>query len=145
METYDGNDEAKKFYMNINDYHEKSYVILKLIVDYFNKTKRNYSKEFVAMRFEHFELKESNITLTEIQKERVEVWLKSSDRDDLFNSIFKIELLDKVFLFKMFEFSEGDVIFAGYALEDSVSVRSFLASFNEMKIQEKYERILSII
>lgn len=131
--------------MNINDYHEKTYFILKLIVDYFNKTKRNYSKEFTSIRFENFKLIESNIELNEIQKENLEVWLRTSDKENIYSSVFKVELLDKVFLFKMFEFDKGNVILAGYSLNDSVSVRSFLASFNETKIQEKCEKILGII
>ena len=131
--------------MNINQYHEKTHGILKLIVDYFNKTKRSYSKEFAAIRIEGYKVLENTCSLSMNAIEKLEVWAKDDIHEDLFDSIYKLDLDDKVFLFKIFKFSEQDYIFAGYILDDSVSVRSFLASFNEMKIQSKYEKILNIL
>lgn len=143
--------KSSNFYENINFYYEKSYSILALMVDYFNKTNRSYNKEFMTIHFKGYKFIESTIKLQEKHIEKILVWIKNPNRDndEIYNSIFKMEIdidnINKIFLFKVFDFDNGDIVLAGYAIDDSVSTRSFLASLNEMKMKQKYEKILNII
>jgi len=143
--------KSSNFYENINFYYEKSYAILALMVDYFKKTNRSYNKEFMTIHFKRYKFIESTIKLQEKHIEKILVWIKNPNRndDEIYNSIFKMEIdidnINKIFLFKVFDFDNGDIVLAGYAIDDSVSTRSFLASLNEMKMKQKYEKILNII
>lgn len=139
-------DMSKQFYNDLNEYHKKTYPILKLIMDYFNNVNRDYYKEYVSFRMENFKVTESTLEWKETIVDRIEVWYSTDDKknDEINDSIFKLEFDDKIYFFKVFDYSGGNAVLSGYCLEDSVSVRSFLSSLNEEKIKERYERILSL-
>jgi len=138
-------EKSKEFYKVIENYHDKTESISQLINDYFNDINRAHSKKFFVIRIEDFEIVESNIKVSVDTAEDITEWYKVfEEKEEISKAIFKVDSSDKVFLFKVFEFHEGEAVISGYVLEDSVRVRTFLASLSEIRIQEKYERIFNI-
>ena len=144
MESFDGEEMAMKFYDNIEIYHNKVDKILKLIRDYFDHRGIACKKEFMAIRIIDNSIEVSTHELSTDIKERVLYWIRN-DKEELDESIYTIEFLDKIFFCKIFDFENNNIVLAGYILEETALVRTFISKFNEKKIQEKYEKILSII
>jgi len=144
-------EEADKFYDNVDLYHKKVDKIQKLIRDYFDHTGVPYEKEYAAIKIIKNEVSKSTHELNKDIIERVEYWLRNDfKKEEIENNIYSIEFKDSIFFFKVFDFNEDELgrynlVLAGYLLRDSALVRTFLAKLTEDKIREKYERILSII
>ena len=136
--------QAVKFYENIDVYHNKVDKILQLIQDYFDHRKMRCHKEFMAIRIVDGKINDSTHELTEDIKERVGYWLRH-DKFEIDDSIYTIEFFDKVFFCKIFDFDNNNVVLAGYVLEETALVRTFMSKFSEKRILEKYEKILAII
>jgi len=136
--------EAVKFYDNIGMYHNRADKVLQLIRDYFDHRKVKCNKEFMAIKIIDCKIKESTHELTSDIMERVGYWIRH-EKEELDESIYSIEFFDKIFFCKLFEFDDKNVVLAGYVLDETALVRTFISKFSEKKIQEKYEKILSII
>lgn len=136
--------QAIKFYENIDVYHNKVDKIMQLIRDYFDHRKMKCNKEFMAIRIINEKITDSTHELTEDIKERVGYWLRH-DKIELDESIYTIEFFDKIFFCKIFDFENDNVVLAGYVLEETALVRTFMSRFSEKRILEKYEKILTII
>ncbi len=137
--------QAVKFYENIDTYHNRVDGILRLIRDYFDHRKTKCTKEFMAIRIVEGKISDSTHELTDDVKERVGYWLRKDEKVELEESIYSIEFFDKIFFCKTFEFDNDNTVLAGYVLEETALVRTFISKFSEKHIQEKYEKILAII
>ncbi len=138
---------TEKFYNDIVLYHDKVDKILKLIRDYFDKRKVKCEKSFIAIEIIKGTVRHSTFELSDDDVERIEVWFRSdkSEKKEINNSIYILEIENKIFFCKIFQFKEKNSVLAGYILEDKALVRTFISKFSEQKIKEKYERILSIM
>lgn len=136
--------EAVTFYESIETYYRRVDSILTLIRDYFDHRKTLYTKEYMAVKITQGDIIESTQPLNDDIKERIAYWLRHP-KTELDDSIYTIEFFDKIFFCKIFEFGKENVVLAGYVLEETALVRTFISKFSEQKIQEKYERILAII
>ena len=139
------NMNSEQFYESIVKYHIKTDAIQRLVSDYFKAVGRKYQKRFVAVKIKDFFVEKSTEELSETIQESINIWFRKEDKDEIFESIYKIEVPDEVYLFKFFDFGEGEAILAGYVLLETVSVRAFLASLGVRQIEQKYEKILSIL
>lgn len=140
--------KAEIFYENIESYHKKVRDIIVLIVNFY----KNYNidtdgKAYRAMRFKDGKIVETNFTnLNNKTKEKIEKWLSSGHKIELIDSIYKLDIEDKVFLFKIFNFEEkGEEIFAGYILEESYELRSHIFNFRTNEIQNRVNRVLAVL
>lgn len=135
------------FYENLEEYHNKIEILEQLIVDYFSSINNVYVKTYSAVRIENWKITRSTKNINKEMENFIEKWYKKEEHDEVYNSIFKLEHNDIIFLFKLFEKenNKGNCVLAGYALKDGVNVRSFLSSVSEKVMLEKYEKILSII
>jgi len=136
--------EATKFYENIELYHGRVDKISRLIKDYFDHRKSSYNKEYMAMKIIDNKIVESTEDLTNDIKDRIGYWLRN-EKYSLEESIYTIEFKNRIFFCKIFDFGEDNIILAGYVLDDTALVRTFISKFSEQRIKEKYEQILAII
>jgi len=135
---------VQAFYNSIETYHQRVDKILILIQDYFDEHKsKRHNREFMAIEIIYGEVIESTHDLNTELKEKVVSWLRN-EKTELEESIYTIELDHKIFLCKIFEFNEGGTVLAGYVLNETAFVRTFISKFSEKRIMEKYEKILSI-
>jgi len=138
-------EKSREFYKVIEDYHDRTESISQLINDYFNDINRAHSKKFFVIRMENFKVAESNIDISvEIAKDVSEWYKLFEEKEEISKAIFEVDSHDKVFLFKVFEFHEGEAVMSGYFLEDSAKVRTFLVSLSETRMKEKYEKIFNV-
>jgi len=98
----------------------------------------------MAIKIIDSQIQESTYELTPDIEERIGYWMRH-EKIELEDSIYTIEFFDNVFFCKLFEFSQGNAVLAGYVLEETASVRTFMSKFSEKRIKEKYEKILAII
>jgi len=133
------------FFNSINDYHERVQSILTLMTDYFTKNNKTYEKNFLAIRLKEHVVLESNIPIEDLLRSKTEEWSKKEDKIIIYDTIYRVDLPETIFLFKIFPFQESEYVLAGYNLKENFSVYSFLASLSEKKIVEKYEKILNLI
>jgi hypothetical protein len=140
--------KAASFYENIELYHNRVDKILKLISDYFDHRKSRCIKKYMAVRVTDGKITESTYELSQDVKDRIKYWLRN-EKQEIDDSIYTIEFFDNIFFCKIFDFTENsagnNVVLAGYVLEETALVRTFISKFSEKKIREKYERILAII
>jgi len=136
--------QADNFYTNVEQYHVKVDKIHKLITDYFDHRKAQYSKKFMAIEIIEGRIKKITDELSNDSLEKIEFWLRYDDKSEIEDSIYSLELEDQIFFCKIFDFENENVILAGYVLNESTLVRTFISKFSEQKIQEKYEKILAI-
>jgi len=138
--------KAKEFYKNIEAYHSRVRDIIVLIVNFY----KNYNVDIDgnrAMRFKEGKIVETNFeNLNEIAKEKIEKWSISNNKIELTNSIYKLDIDNKIFLFKIFRFSEKDEeIFAGYILNESYELRSHIFNFRANEIQNRVDKVLAVL
>ena len=138
-------EKTEDFYNNLQVFHNKVNKILGLIIDYFENRGKPYEPVYVALRLKDNKIVDSNVTLTKTEKIKIENWMLSDEKKELDKNIYKIELKNKIMFCKMFKFDNNNLVLAGYSLKETISVRTFMNSFTEKKIREKYERILNII
>jgi len=137
-------EQAANFYDNLELYHKNVDKILELIQDYFDHRKTRFNAKYMAVKVCEGKVLESTEELGEEAKNRIGYWSRN-EKTELKDSIFTIEFFDKIFFCKIFEFDEDHQILAGYLLEETALVRTFISKFSEEKIREKYEKLLSII
>jgi len=140
--------EAKIFYGNLDTYHKKVKDIIKVIIGFYAKYGISSEGEiYKAIRFENNKIVETNIKLSKEEKERIENWLTFGFKVELSDSIYKLDIENNIFLFKMFTFNKNknkNDVFAGYLLEQSYELRSFLLDFRTKKIQKNVNNFVSI-
>ena len=135
--------EASKFYGNIELYHGRVDKILELIRDYFDDRQEKCTKKYMAVKIECGEIIESSYELTDDAKERITYWARHENKP-VYDVMYTINFFEKIFFCKLFEFGSDNIILAGYVLEETALVRTFISKFSEERIREKYEKILSI-
>ena len=137
-------EKAANFYDNLELYHANVDKILKLIRDYFDHRKTRFEASYMAVKISEGKVIESTNQLSDEAKDRIGYWARN-DKTELGDSIFTVEFFDKIFFCKIFEFDENHQILAGYVLDETTLVRTFISKFSEEKIREKYEKLLTII
>lgn len=135
--------EANAFYGNIELYHGRVDKILKLIRDYFDDRQEMCNKQYMAVKLVCGKVAETAQPLEKELTDRIEYWARQ-DNKPVYDAMYTIDFGNKIFFCKIFDFGPDNNILAGYILEDTALVRTFLAKFSEQRIQEKYERILAI-
>lgn len=135
--------EAQSFYGNIELYHGRVDKILKLIRDYFDHRQEKCNKQYMAVKLSCGEVTETSQELECDVKDAIEYWARQ-DNQPVYDAIYTIDFQDKIFFCKIFEFGDDNSVLAGYVLEETALVRTFISKFSEQRIQEKYERILAI-
>jgi hypothetical protein len=147
--------DSKDFYDNLRQFHDRIKPITKLIND-FTKTrhgrKKLLSPVYAAVRVENGEVKElynfpeADYSANEL-KDIIQDWVVEDLKYKYIKDIYKIELRDRVFLFKIFQETnnKANFVMAGYIIKDSMALRSFMTSLNEYTIQERYEQLLMLV
>ena len=134
-----------EFYTSLEYFHDRIYNLQKLIMDYFESKRKQCEKTYLGVKIIENHIQQSTIELDKNAEERIINWLRIAYRKEFYHSIYKIDLHEKVYMFKIFEFDVEKLVLAGYLIKDSVNVRLFLSTLSENVIQERYERILAII
>lgn len=141
--------DHKMFYDNIKLFHSNTVSILRLINDYASSNNnKNFDHKFAAILIENNEVAESYHIENKGDLSNIEFWISDADRKEYIENIYRADLQDDVFLFKIFPEAEDcneNFVMAGYVIKNSVSLRSFLTSLNEQIMRQKYEKILSIL
>lgn len=136
---------SSDFYNNIEEYNKRIKNVDDLILSYVSKNNTKIEKEYSAVRIEDYKVARSTNNINSEIEIKIEDWYYKEDKTEIADSIYKINLNDKVFLFKFFDFGPGECVLAGYHIKDSFFARSFVAFLNEKMIEERYEKILNIL
>ena len=137
-------ERASNFYDSLELYHSSVDRIFELIKDYFDHRRTRFEANYMAVKILDGKVTESTIELSKEAKDRIGLWIRSKKRE-LGDSIFTVEFFDKIFFCKIFKFDDSHQVLAGYVLEETALVRTFISKFSEEKIREKYEKLLTII
>ena len=86
-----------------------------------------------------------NKYLTEEAVKLISNWFRTNRSEDLGFGIYKIDLIESVFVFQLYETSNGNAILSGYLLEDSFNARMFVSSITEETIIQRCNNLLKII
>ncbi|MFW6281436.1 MAG: hypothetical protein ACOC1O_01405 [bacterium] len=141
-------DITKNFYNNISHYYKKVNKILKIIKDFSEQKNKKFETNFIAIHIKDGEILETNEkeNFPEDLKRKIEEWYNSNHKTVLKESIYKFEYKNMIFLLKIFKFKDNkDAVIAGYMLNDSLSVRTFLMTLSEKQIEERYEKIMNLL
>lgn len=140
---------AQDFYKSLEYFHEQAEPIQKLFIDYHTNHHNGNSsceKRFFALKIKNGVVKKFTSTITKninnihYFKEIIELWDKyEKENNKVVRSIYKLEFENKIFLFKIFSFTDREnektFVYAGYYFDNNVKNRLFVAFLRNQQLE----------
>lgn len=126
-------------------------IVLKEILLKYEKNKIiELDPQYLKIEFSNYFINKKNFTndnkyITNESIKLISNWFRADRSEDLGFGIYKIDLMDSVFIFQLYETSNGNAILSGYLFEDSFNIRMFISSITEETIIQRCNNILKII